>query len=214
MALRSVTKYFGFSIETPPGKGWVRLLAEEPKRRGIAGVVLGRDKELVNWAVEAAHELLGPEPDPDLLAKHAELLTDLTLGCRERGVIRAYAWIPDGMAAAAAKVDISMVRTSRERPVLTLDMLENSYAGRDDKTRTLEVSRTEVPAGPAIRLRREWGEGDDPSDIAVSVTYVIRPPAIRNALVYMMYWVLVDDFPALTEIADSLVRTLRVTTDV
>jgi hypothetical protein len=46
----------------------------------------------------------------------------------------------------------------------------------------------------------------------VSVTYVCRPSEIKDAIVYMMYWVLVDDEPLFTEIADSLAPTLGITT--
>ena len=37
-----------------------------------------------------------------------------------------------------------------------------------------------------------------------------RPPQIKDAVVYTMYWVLVDDDPLFTEIADSLAATLRI----
>jgi hypothetical protein len=41
---------------------------------------------------------------------------------------------------------------------------------------------------------------------------VCRPPEIKNAIVYTMYWSLADDDPQLTEIADSLATTLRIAT--
>jgi len=104
-----------------------------------------------------------------------------------------------------------------EGPGLTLNALEAMHAKRDDSTIELEITRTEVPAGPAIRRRLVQGNlvpggKDDASEAVVSITYVIRPPAIRNAVVYVMSWVLIDDFPTLTEIADSLVKTLIVAT--
>jgi hypothetical protein len=73
-----------------------------------------------------------------------------------------------------------MLRVSEKRPVLTLGMLEKAYAWSDVRTVKLDVGRTMLPAGPAIRILRHWANGDTPSDVAVSVTYVIRPPEINK----------------------------------
>jgi hypothetical protein len=140
------------------------------------------------------------------------VLTELAAGCRERGVKLACVWIPDEVRAPVAHVAVSTIHTSHQHTVLTLDMLEGWVAKRDAATAELEVSRVEVPAGPAVRLRREWRGGDSPSETVVSVTYVCRPPEIKDAIVYTMYWVLVDDDPLLTETADSLAATLRIAT--
>jgi hypothetical protein len=209
-----VTKYFGFSMAAPPGKGWVRLLVDKPKRRGITERLLGRDDELTDWAVTTAHDLLDPDPDPDLLARYAKFLTEQTLACRSRDAARAYAWLPEHWTVPAVLIEVTVDRISRARPEITLDMLEKAYAATNDKTHALEVSQLDLPAGPTIRIRREWGEGNEPSDIAVSVTYAIRPRAIKDAIHYMMYWVLIDDYHELTEIADDLAKTVRITTDV
>jgi len=156
--------------------------------------------------------LLGPQADPGLLATCTDTLTTLAAGCRERDVKLAYAWIPGSDGVAVARIDVSVIRTSREYRVLDLDMLEEQFAKRDAATAKLEVSRVELPVGPAVRLSRQWRGGDSPSEIAVSVTYVCRPPEIKNAIVYTMYWLLADDAPGRTEIADSLAATLRIAT--
>lgn len=224
-----MTRHFGIGIDSPPGDGWVRLPVEKPKRRGLAGVFRGRDSELTDWAEATAREFTGDgtgggigagaDPDPDALARYTELLTDLTVSARKRDVLRSYAWVPRSMnGALIATIDISTIRWPSEGPELTLDALEEMHAKRDDATIELEITRTQVPAGPAVRRRLVQGVGKpgdtvDAAEAAVSITYAIRPPGIRNAVVYVMSWVLADDFPALTETADSLVKTLIVATD-
>jgi hypothetical protein len=208
-----MTTYFGIGIDSPPGNGWVRLPVEKPKRRGLAGVFQGRDGELSAWADASARDLAGADgatPAPDAVSRYTELLTDLTVSARQRDVLRSYAWIPSG--ALVATIDISTIRWPLKGPALTLDALEQMQARRDDNTVELEISRTEIPAGPAIRSRIVQGNKDDASEAVVSITYAIRPPVIRNAVLYVMSWVLADDFPALTETADSLVKTLIVAT--
>lgn len=207
-----MTTYFSIKIAKPAGDGWVRLPAERPKRSGIVAAMRGKDKDLSEWAPAAARELLGPQADTKLLDTYADALTDLAAGARERNVKLAYAWMPGTAGVALARIDVSMIRTSREYPALTLDTLEEQFAKQDASTTELEVNRVELPAGPSVRLRRQWRGGDSLSDTAVSVTYVCRPPEIKNAIVYTMYWSLADDGPQLTEIADSLAATLRIAT--
>jgi len=215
-----MTTYFGIGLGRPPGQGWVRL-PEEPESTGKSPIAALRAKskdknknneDLTEWAATTAGDLLGPGPDPARKAQYAETLADLAAGARKRDVRLGYAWIPNDVGAVVAKIDISVIHTTREHPELTLDLLERRFAGRDAATLELEVSRTELPVGPAVRLRREWGSADSPADAVVSVTYLVRPPAIRNAISYSMYWVLVDDDPLLTEIADSTAETLSITT--
>jgi hypothetical protein len=206
-----VSTYFAITMGKPAGDGWVRLPAEKPERASILASMLGK-KELTKWAATTARELLGPQADAGPLATCTDTLTTLTAGCRERDVKLAYAWIPGSAGVAVARIDVSVIRTSRQHRVLELDMLEEQFAKRDAATTKLEVSRVELPAGPAVRLDREWRDGDSPSETAVSVTYVCRPPEIKNAIVYTMYWVLADDAPGRTEIADSLAATLRIAT--
>jgi hypothetical protein len=209
-------RHFGIGIDSPPGHGWVRLPVEKPKRRGLGGVFRGRDSELSGWADATARALTGTDgtgADPDVLARYTGLLTDLTVSARERDVLRSYAWVPRSMnGAPVATIEISTIRWPMEGPEFTLDALEQTHAVRDDSTIELEITRTEVPAGPAIRRRLVQGNENDATEAVVSITYAIRPPAIRSAVVYVMSWVLIDDFPALTETADSLVRTLIVAT--
>jgi len=210
---------YRMNISVPPGDGWVWLPTDKPKRSGLLPALRGKDNgkngdsDRPGWATAAARGLLGPQASPELLESYADTLAGLATSARERGVKLACAWMRDS-GWPVAQIGVSTIHVSRGQPALTLDTLEGWFARRDDDaTAALEVSRVELPAGPAVRLRREWHDGGDgPEDTAVSVTYACRPPEIKDAVVYTMYWVLVDDDPLFTEIADSLAPTLRITT--
>lgn len=198
------------SITPPPGPGWVQLPVEQPRRGGLGkifGAGSGKDKALTDWATARAREALGPDAAPAAIAAHTETLTRLTLGCRERGEKLAFAWFPEPGAAPAAQISVSRFGHSGEQP--TLDLLEEKFAWRDGQTGPLEVDRTDLPGGPAVRVRREQATGDDPSDVVVSVTYAFVPPRTTNAIIFTMYWALSDDDSVFTEIADTTAKTLR-----
>jgi hypothetical protein len=202
---------YRININVPPGDGWVLLPPGQPGRSGLFSAARGKDKDLPGWAAATARELLGPQADPELLARYTDTLSGSAADARARGMKLAWAWMSEP-AGQVARIEVSTLHVSRGQPALELDALEKQYAERDGQTTELEVSRVELPAGPAVRLRREWHQtAGDRSDAVVSVTYVCRPPQIKDAIVYMMYWVLVDDEPLFTEIADALAPTLRIT---
>jgi len=217
-----VTTHFSIEIGRPAGDGWVQLPVESPKSSGLFSALRGQDRDLGRWSASLAGQRLGPGADRQRLDAYARMLTGLAAGGRKRGLQLGYAWLPDGADSPAANVDVSVVRTSRERPVLTLESLEEQFASRDAGTERLDVSRAELPAGPAVRLLRQWRGSGSPAARVVSVTYVTRPPEIRNAVVYSMFWAPADaDADAgdgngadaeLTEYADRLAATLRILT--
>lgn len=208
-----MTTHFAIKIAQPTGDGWVRLPMDKPKRPGLLNATRGKDKHLAQWAAITALELLGPETDNEPVRAYAEQLAGLAVAARERDIYLAYVRMLDSTEVPAANVEVSVFRTSRAYPVLTLDAIEELYAKRDAATASLEVSRVELPAGPAVRLHREWQGGDDPSDTVVSVTYVCRPHEIKNAVVYTMSWLIDNDDPELAQYADNLATTLQITLD-
>jgi hypothetical protein len=207
-----MTSQFAISIERPVGEGWVRLPTRKPKRPGLFTTTRGKDKNLAQWAAITALELLGPETDNEPVRAYAEQLAGLAVAARVRDIYLAYVRMLGSAEVPAANVEVSLFRTSRAYPVLTLDTLEELYAKRDPETTSLEVGRVELPAGPAVRLHRQWQGGDDPSDTVVSITYLCRPPDIKPAVVYTMSWLIDDDDPELARYADKLATTLQITT--
>lgn len=212
---------YRINIAVPrPVDSWVWLPVAKPKRSGLFIALRDRgrdgDSDITEWAAAKARELLGTGADPQALRCHADSLARAASSGRKRGLKMAAVWIQKERAATVAQLEVSTWHLTRDdRYSLSLDMLERVFARRDSETAELEVSRLELPAGPAVRVRREWhqdGPGGSPEDAAVSVTYVCLPPQIKHAIVYMMYWVLADDFPELTALADSLAPTLRIIT--
>lgn len=193
------------SITAPRGPGWVRLPVEPPKRR-LFGSRRGMEKPVTDWAAAQAREALGEDP---AARAYAEMLARLARSGRERGEKLAFAWFPKPGGLPAAQLSVSTFGASGEQP--TLDALEEEFGWRDEHTRTLESERADLPAGPAVRVRREQSAGDDSPDVAVSITYAILPPEMKDALVFTMFWLLADDDPDLVFIADSAAMSLRVT---
>lgn len=207
-----MTTHFSIELGRPAGDGWVQLPVDRPKSSGMLSSLRGRDRDLAPWSAALAGMRLGPQADRKQLDAYAGMLTGLAAGARKRGLHLGYAWLPDGAGTPVASVDISMIRTSAERPELTLDSLEEQFANRDAGTERLDVSRVELPAGPAVRLLRQWRGGGSPASSVVSVSYLARPPEIRNAVLFTMFWVPADaDADArLIEYADRLAATLRI----
>jgi hypothetical protein len=207
-----VSSPFAVTIDKPPGQGWIRLPAGEPRRTGLLTALRGKNRDLPEWSARSARELLGPQANPERLADCAQTLARLAASGRQRGVLFQYAWLPGPDALPIAHIDISVLPTSRAVPELTLDILEERYAnlGEGDAV-LLDASRPELPAGPAVRLHRRRQDGDDPADTAVLVTYLCRPPQIKAAVNFTMYWLINADDPALTEYADALAATLHIT---
>jgi hypothetical protein len=207
-----MTADISVTIAQPPGDGWVRFPAAKPRRTGLLGVLRGpgKDEDLTGWADATARELPGPRADPSLTDTYAVMLAELAASGRKRDLLLGYVWLP-GTTGPVAQIDVSMLHASHAGTGLTVDMLEKQFSHPDPGTVDFEISQVQLAAGPALRTRQVWQAGNSPSDTALSVTYACRPPEISDAVMYTMYWTIADDEPRLTEIADSLAATLRIT---
>jgi len=75
-------------------------------------------------------------------------------------------------------------------------------------------SRTDLPSGPALRVRSKHVEDPDPTGlgtISEELTYAICPPTLTDALVLTMSWTALQIGDKLAEMADAIARTIRVT---
>lgn len=198
------------SITTPQEPGWLQLPAR-PAKRKLFGSKRGLEKPLTDWADAQARDALGPDAAPEVVSAYAELLASLGRSSQERGDRMAFVWFREPGGLPAAQMSVSTFGSSHEPP--TMDFLEEKFAWKDGQTGPLEVERTELPSGPAVRVRREQASDDsaDRGDVAVSVTYAILPPSMEEALVFTMFWDHSDNDPSLTETADGTAYSLRVT---
>jgi len=195
------------SITTPQEPGWLKLPAR-PAKRKLFGSKRGLEKPLTDWADAHARDALGPDAAAEVVSAYAGLLASLARSSQERGDRLAFAWFSEPGGLPAAQMSVSTFGSSQEPPAL--DSLEEKFAWKDGQTGPLEVERTELPSGPAVRVRREQA-GDDGDDATVSVTYAVLPPSMKEALVFTMLWDRSDDAPSLTETADATACSLRVT---
>lgn len=200
------------AIAQPPGEGWVQYPAAKPRRTALLGALRGpgNDEDLTGWAAATAARLPGPRADPALTDTYAVMLAELAASGRQRNLLLGCAWLP-GTTGPVAQIDVSMLGVTKKGSRLTVDMLEKRLGHPEPGTIEFEVSKVQLPSGPALRTRQVWqAVPDSPADTALSVTYACLPPEARDAVMYTMYWTLPDDEPRLTEIADSLATTLRV----
>jgi hypothetical protein len=78
----------------------------------------------------------------------------------------------------------------------------------------LETSRTELPSGPAVRIRARQMEGRDPAGpgtLMEGVTHAIRPPGTRDAVITQMSWTAWPLSDQLAEMADVIARSIMIT---
>ena len=199
---------FGFQPVAAVGDADALKAAVAAHRPGLVITDVRMPPSFTDEGLRAAVELR--RADPGLAGTYAVMLAELAASGRERGLLLGYAWLP-GATGPVAQIDVSLLRAARARTGLTVDMLEKQFGRPDPGTVEFEVSKVQLPAGPALRTRQVWQAGDSPSDTALSVTYACRPPEISDAVMYTMYWTIADDEPRLTEIADALAATLRIT---
>ena len=112
-------------------------------------------------------------------------------------------------------LDLKVYRPDRENPVITLDVLEDIYATPTANTvGDVLRERVQLPSGPAIRVRATKLEEPDPTGhgtLLEGVTFAIRPPGFEGAIVASMSWTVLHLGDKLAEMADAIVRTIRVT---
>ncbi len=189
----------------PPG--WVQLPVGMSKK-------LERDKELDEWAVGTAQEMLPGAPG-DELSERARQLTHLTVSCRARKDRTGLAFYPPSADSLVATLDIKSYGPDRQNPVITLDLLEEIYTRKSaDTVGDIQVSKIELPSGPAVRIRGKRIEERDPSGHGVlmeGVTHAIRPPGFDSAVITVMTWTALHLGDQLAEMADAIAGTVTVT---
>jgi hypothetical protein len=190
-------------------KGWVQLPVLDSNK------VLERDKALEAWAADQARAMLGHDSDKDGARQRAAELTRLTVGSRGRGSMYGLAFYPPGAAGLLAILDVKRVVPDRTYPELTFDVLQGLYAERSTETvGDIEIKQTDLPSGPALRVRSKRVEQADEQGqglLMEAVTNAIRPPGLVDAVVATMSWTALQLGDELAEMADAIAQTIRVT---
>jgi hypothetical protein len=193
------------SMAYPPG--WVQLPV-------AASVKIEHDADLEMWAKDKAAELLVPDGMPDTIAQRARELTQLTITCRARKDRYGFAFYPPGAGGLAAILDVEVLTPSRKHKQITFPLLEEIYASYTPQTvGDIEPSKTDLPSGPALRVRRKQIEEPDAQGqgpLTESVTYAITPLGFTDSVVMIMTWTSIGPGDELAAMADAIARTIRV----
>jgi hypothetical protein len=198
----------GYDITFGFPEGWVQLPVTNSMK-------VKDDKELERWAAGKAPRTLGGKATPEEVARRARDLVELTVGCRLRKDWYGLVFYPRGTAGLIAALDIERYVPSRKYPQINLEVLKGIF-GREaaDTVGEIVSSRTDLPSGPALRVRSKHVEDPDPTGlgtISEELTYAICPPTLTDALVLTMSWTALQIGDKLAEMADAIARTIRVT---
>jgi len=198
----------GYDITFGFPEGWVQLPVTNSTK-------VKDDKDLERWAAGKAPRTLGGNATPEEVARRARDLVELTVGCRLRKDWYGLVFYPRGTAGLIAALDIERYVPSRKYPQINLEVLQGIF-GREaaDTVGEIVSSRTDLPSGPALRVRSKHVEDLDPTGlgtISEELTYAICPPTLTDALVLTMSWTALQLGDKLAEMADAIARTIRVT---
>ena len=205
----SMNKETDFDIKFSYPEGWVQLPVTG------SGEAPERDNELERWAADTARATLGPDAPADMVQERAAELASLTMGSRARQAWYGLAYFPAGAPGLVALLDVLRLVPDPDYPEITLDLVQGMYAEDSaDTVGELETSRTELPSGPAVRIRAKQIEGRDATGqgtLTEGVTHAIRPPGTRDAVITQMSWTALPLGDKLAEMADAIAKSIMVT---
>jgi hypothetical protein len=198
----------GYDITFGFPEGWVQLPVTNSSK-------VKHDKELERWAADKAPRTLTGSASPEQVARRARDLVELTVGCRLRKDWYGLLFYPRSAAGLVAALDIERYVPGRKYPQIGLEVLEGIFGRKSaDTVGEITSSRTNLPSGPALRVRSKHVEDPDPTGlgtISEELTYAICPPTLTDALVLTMSWTALQLGDKLAEMADAIAQTIRVT---
>jgi hypothetical protein len=139
----------------------------------------------------------------------------LTYGARARNDTYGLAFYPASSAGPVALLDVKHLIPDRGSAALTFDDLRGLYGKPSaDTIGKIDETQTELPSGPALRIRRKRVEAGDPTGqgtVMEGITYAIRPPGMADAIVMVMTWSALQFGDRLATMADAIAATFRLT---
>ena len=182
----------------PPDDGWIWLPAPGD---GIAA-----------WAQETCAGLFvtGPE-EVDL----ADQLRSAARRLRERDPDTGAVWIPDPGYGVLATLVTDRIRVSGTPEELAAE----HRAAADPGLAPPQVAVVDLPAGPAVRVRRleTVANGLGAEQLIETVTHLVLPPGIVDAddvptaVELVLTWKLLQEGDEFAEMADEAAGLLRIT---
>lgn len=193
-------------LSYPPD--WVRLPVGKGKEPG-------QDTGLDAWAGDQARKMLPGAPPGQVDIRAGELVS-LTLGCRARKDRFGFAFYPPFSGGLVAVLDVKSYAPDPDHPEITLSQLEGIYRKvLAESVGESQVSKVDLPSGPAIRVRAKRMEDSDPAargTFVEGITHAIRPTGYEDAVVTTMTWTALHLGDELAQMADEIARSIRITT--
>ncbi|MET8895019.1 hypothetical protein [Streptomyces albogriseolus] len=169
-------------------KGWAKNTAVEVCERGRA----------------AGHELDRSTLRRDLRARAED--------SRSRDPVYAFALYPDGFDSALALLEVDLVWPDETVRRLTLDWLAETFSA--DDFGGPKITRTELPAGPAVRIRQNLAMSNssvgDSGVLLETVTYGVLPTGSKAAVMLLGSWSVPGLTEEMEEAVDGIASTLTV----
>lgn len=172
------------------------------------------DLDLKAWSRQVAQGLLGADAGRRQVKELARALSEATLDSRKRGPISATFFCPDPSLGELARIEVLDYRPDQEYPEITLRMLADWLSfPTPQSVRPAEVEYTDLPIGPAVRVRHQYVEaagGDDGlGAIMQTCAYAVRPEQIEGAVLLMASWRALAYSDRLFELTDTIAGMLR-----
>ncbi|MFF4276364.1 hypothetical protein [Streptomyces sp. NPDC001536] len=157
--------------------------------------------DVASWSKSTAAELwerskaAGYDLDRRTLRKD---LRDWAKDSRGREPFYAFAFYPDGLDTALGLLEVDLINPDELAPP--------------------QISRTDLPAGPAVRIRQNFvAEGSPrrgPGILLQTVTYGILPTGSESAVVLLMSWTAPGLDEEMEAAANRIVQTVTWTLEV
>jgi hypothetical protein len=180
---------------------------------------VGSERPLDELGREAAVKVYGSHAPEEQLKAFARIIHDGTKDCKRRGVkMGGLIFFPDfNRLPPVANVDVFGYYSSQGRETPSSLEFYREHFGSPDKDTVgpVEVSDTQLPAGPAIRIHRRFWPKPVPRWSTIShqweeVMYAVRPPQINDAVLLTVSWVEFTFSDALIKSADAIAQTLEI----
>lgn len=185
-------------VVEPPDDGWIWLPAPED--------------DIAAWAQAACAGLFVTGPAEVELA---DQLRSFARRLRERNPDTGALWIPDPAYGVLATLVTDRIAVSASPEELAAEY----RAAADPGLASPQVAVVELPAGPAVRVRRleSVANGLGAEQLIETVSYLVLPPGIVDAaeaptaIELVLTWTLLQEGDEFAELADEAAGLLRIT---
>ncbi|MFD7765373.1 hypothetical protein [Streptomyces sp. NPDC059787] len=131
---------------------------------------------------------------------------------RSRDPFYAFAFYPDGFDTALATLEVDLIHPDETVPHITLDWLAETFSA--DDFGAPDIVRTELPLGPAVRIRQNFAAKNPPTHgpgiLLETLTYGILPTGSKGAVMLLVSWTVPGLTEEMEEATDSIAQTLTV----